>query len=319
MFCGNCGQEIKDDDAFCPNCGAPVKYEGAEIAQIQDNLHQDKFSRIAKKRFWKVLGLSMITFGIYGIYTLYKFTEDINKLCEGDGKKSPNYVIVLLLTFVTFGIYGIYWWYKQAERMKQISSKYGISIKESGKTILCLEILGSLLFGIGMLVTLYIMFDNMNRLALVYNGEKTSEEVERMGPAHPKLVRNAIIIMASMLVINILFITFLFKSFESLLDDSDMNEPTENDALESELVLEMEESKVEDEQEKNTESLTDASLSWKKAYLDYLNKIGNTEYGYSLDYIDGDDIPELVIDYMNAAQGVSLCTYDGTSVVETPV
>lgn len=29
---------------------------------------------------------------------------------------------------------------------------------------------------------------------------------------------------------------------------------------------------------------------------------GNTEYGYSLDYIDGDDIPELVIDHMSTAE-----------------
>ena len=78
-------------------------------------------------------------------------------------------------------------------------------------------------------------------------------------------------------------------------------------------------SKDETVQKENTESSTDKSLSWKKAYLDYLNKIGNTEYGYSLEYIDGDDVPELVIDHNNAGEGVSLCTYDGSKVVETPV
>ena len=57
----------------------------------------------------------------------------------------------------------------------------------------------------------------------------------------------------------------------------------------------------------------------EKSYLDYLNKIENTEYGYSLEYIDGDDVPELVIDYKIAAKGISLCTYDGSKVVETPV
>lgn len=78
-------------------------------------------------------------------------------------------------------------------------------------------------------------------------------------------------------------------------------------------------SKNETVQKENTESSTDKSLSWKKAYLDYLNKIENTEYGYSLEYIDGDDVPELVIDYKIAAKGISLCTYDGSKVVETPV
>lgn len=318
-FCINCGNELKDDDKFCTNCGKMVVSDKEEKISMKNDLCGCESSKIKKKKFWKVLFLSLVTFGIYGIYVLYKFTEDINKICDGDGKKSPNYIIVLLLSFCTCGIYAIYWWYRQADRLKKVSSKYGVSIKETGKTILCWEVFGSLLFGLGMFVTLYIMFDNMNRLALVYNCEKTSEEIEQMGPAHPKLVRNVIIIATSILVIIILFITFLFKSFESLFDDSDINEPTKKYALESELVPEVEESKVEDDQEKNTEPLTDASLSWKKAYLEYLNKIGNTEYGYSLDYIDGDDIPELVIDYKNAAQGLSLCTYDGTSVVETPV
>lgn len=37
-------------------------------------------------------------FGIYGIYTFYKLMKDLNKICEGDGKESPNCIIVLLLT-----------------------------------------------------------------------------------------------------------------------------------------------------------------------------------------------------------------------------
>ncbi|WP_461815871.1 DUF4234 domain-containing protein [Faecalimonas sp.] len=290
MFCENCGKEMTEDDKFCANCGKIISNDKEEKASI-DDLGMCKTSKIKKKKFWKILFLSFVTFGIYGVYILYKFTEDINKICDGDGKKSPNYIIVLLLSFCTCGIYAIYWWYRQADRLKKVSSKYGVSIKETGKTILCWEIFGSLLFGLGMFVTLYIMFENMNRLALVYNCEKTSEEIEKMGPAHPKLVRNVIIIVVSILVINILFITFLFKNFESLLDGSGINKLTQKDV----------------------------SLSWKKAYLDYLNKIENTEYGYSLDYIDGDDIPELVIDYQNAADGVSLCTYDGTKVIETPV
>ena len=75
MYCKNCGEKIGENEKFCTNCGASVKQNEAETSQVQNNLPQDKFSRIEKKKFWKVLGLSIITFGIYGIYTLYKFTE----------------------------------------------------------------------------------------------------------------------------------------------------------------------------------------------------------------------------------------------------
>lgn len=141
--------------------------------------------------------MSVITCGIYAIYINYKFTEDINKICEGDGNESPNYIIVVLLGMCTCGIYTFYWWYKQAERLKRVSLKYNVFIRERGVTILCWQILGAWLFGIGPVIATYIMFDNMNRLALVYNGEKTSEEVNEMGPAHPNLLRNIIIIAVS--------------------------------------------------------------------------------------------------------------------------
>lgn len=72
--------------------------------------------------------------------------------------------------------------------------------------------------------------------------------------------------------------------------------------------------------EENDSSLTESnSNSWKQAYLDYLNTNGNSEYGYSLDYIDGDDIPELVIDYMMTAEGTHILTYKDGQIIDTPV
>lgn len=56
---------------------------------------------------------------------------------------------------------------------------------------------------------------------------------------------------------------------------------------------------------------------WKEAYAYYLNEYGNTEYGYSLDYIDQDEIPEMVIDCRNAAEGIQLCTYKDGNILMT--
>lgn len=349
MFCFNCGKKIEDNAKFCPYCGNDLKEtedvdtqtesttfveEKTEKAQKKPEEHR----LIRKRSIWKFLLFSIITCGIYSIYAMYKFTEDMNSLCEGDGKESPNYIIVLLLTLCTLGIYGFYWWYRQAERLKEAACRYGLEIRESGRSILCWQIFGSLLFNLGPFVSIYIMFDNMNYIALIYNGEKSREEVRAMGTPHAKLVRNVWCIAGGILGVLLLLIALGVGSIFILMSDSEdkeeeyqkiekqVNEKNmdglTNDTLESQVIPEEEESKVENEQEekeKNTEPVTDTSLGWKKAYLDYLNGIGNTEYGYSLDYIDGDDIPELVIDYMNAAEGVTLCTYDGIGVVETPV
>lgn len=72
-------------------------------------------------------------------------------------------------------------------------------------------------------------------------------------------------------------------------------------------------------EEANNELEESNSLAWKDAYVAYINQVGSTDYTYSLDYIDEDDVPELVIDYMYSAEGVHICTYDGEKVIATSV
>lgn len=83
-----------------------------------------------------------------------------------------------------------------------------------------------------------------------------------------------------------------------------------------------------DEVDKDTQQNSEATTSeeivadregWKEAYLEYLLQAGNAEYSYSLDYIDEDNVPELVINYMYTAEGIHVCTFDGEKVVDTPV
>lgn len=180
-----------------------------------------KSGKITYKSVWKYVLLSMITGGIYGIVVLYRYVKDINKICEGDGKESKNYIIVLLLSIITCGIYGIYWWYVQGERLYNIAPKYGVHLKEKGSSILIWEILGcTLMPGIGAFVMTYIMFDNMNRIAAVYNGEISKEEAARLGETHPHLLRNVLITYAVILAAGIgLFILSLGSIFSSGLYD----------------------------------------------------------------------------------------------------
>ena len=54
--------------------------------------------------------LSIVTFGIYGLYWFVQITNDINRLANPEKKISGG--IALLLMIVTCNIYGIYWAYK---------------------------------------------------------------------------------------------------------------------------------------------------------------------------------------------------------------
>ena len=223
MFCNNCGKELKNEWIKCPYCGTETgnigeentaegvfeekgadagmqSYETEEAgSEWNDVPHSEKISH---RKFWKFLLLSIVTCGIYGIYVLCGYVKDINKVCDGDGKESKNYIVVLLLSIVTCGIYGVYWWYTQGERLYNAAPSYGIKVREKGSTILIWILLGcTLMPGVGLLVAAYIMFDNMNRIASAYNGEMSAEDIRKMGEPHPHLIRNAALIYIVLLVI----------------------------------------------------------------------------------------------------------------------
>lgn len=242
MFCKNCGCELPDNVQYCVNCGAKVKTK--EDKNVVDNPEGDVGSEpkknIKKISFIKYILLSAMTLGIYSIYVWYGYVKDINEVCKDDTKKSPNYIIVMLLSLVTFGIYGYYWYYVQGERLHKIGPKYGVTIREKGSTLLLWSIIGAIPFGIGVFVRDYIMLDNMNWIALNYNGEKTVEEVKELGQPHPKLVRNAIIIMAAVSIIIIGGISMLLKfSEDETLYDISYEENIEQDR--EKVILENEE------------------------------------------------------------------------------
>ena len=112
--------------------------------------------------------LSMVTFGIYGLYWIYKLAMDTNTICEGDGKKTGGLLKVLLLGLITFGIYDLIWVYMLGDRLQDNAPKYNLTFKESGGTILLWYILGSLII-IGPFIAMHIIIKNVNALADEYN------------------------------------------------------------------------------------------------------------------------------------------------------
>ena len=124
---------------------------------------------IRKRSLIEFIVLSLITCGIYSIIFFFCWTNDVNRICQGDGETSPNYIVVLLLTIVTCGLYGVYWIYKQANRLAKIAPQYGLTIVETGGTVLLWYIIGSFLCGIGTLIGTNILIKNLNLLGEAYN------------------------------------------------------------------------------------------------------------------------------------------------------
>ncbi len=112
--------------------------------------------------------LSCITFGIYAIVFWHRWTQDVNRLCEADGKPSMGYLLVLLLSIVTGGIFFLIWLYQQTERIAAAGPSYGESVATSGTSVVLWYLLGSFIL-IGPFVALAKVFGATNQLAYAYN------------------------------------------------------------------------------------------------------------------------------------------------------
>ena len=80
--------------------------------------------------------LTIITFGIYGLYWQAVLNDDIKKLAKEEQFTSGG--IVVLLSLVTCGIYSIYWAYKMGEFIDKINDKD----KNSNILYLILDLIG---------------------------------------------------------------------------------------------------------------------------------------------------------------------------------
>ena len=135
---------------------------------------------IKERSFLAYVLLSIITFGIYPIIYWTKISNEVNILCEGDGKKTMKYVYAWLLNIPTLGIFGLVWEYQLAQRLKENASRYNLRFCEGGGIILVLDILLIHLFG--RMIASFVMTKNFNKIAVEfnnYNGLQDAEAEER--------------------------------------------------------------------------------------------------------------------------------------------
>lgn len=119
--------------------------------------------------------LTIVTCGIYGFYTIHSIARDINIMCEGDESETAGLLKYFLLSLVTCGIYSFYWQYKVADRLHGNAEKYEITITETGSSVLVWILLGCFVCPLLQFFAMYIIFKNMNLMAVEYNNrlEKT--------------------------------------------------------------------------------------------------------------------------------------------------
>ncbi len=146
-------------------------YQQPYQQQYQQPMNQAPVAQLRTDRgLIKLLLLSLITFGIYGIIYWAKISEDVNLVCSRyDGKKTMNYYLLFfIVTPLTFGIGSIVWMHKLYERVGNELRRRNVNYSISAGTFWLWTILGSFII-VGPFVAVYKLLQAMNHLNADYN------------------------------------------------------------------------------------------------------------------------------------------------------
>ena len=117
----------------------------------------------------KVIGLSIVTFGIYALIFYNSLSNDINTIASRyDSKRTMNGILMLFLSPFTLGILALIWNHKLCERIGNELGRRRINLDISTKTFWLWGFVGTL-FIVGPLIYLHKLCDAMNKLSEHYN------------------------------------------------------------------------------------------------------------------------------------------------------
>lgn len=118
----------------------------------------------------KLILLSLITFGIYGLVVWSSVSTDINTIAgRYDGKKTTHYLLMaFIFTGLTLGIAPLVWNHKICNRIGNELKRRGVDYSISAGTFWGWNILGALI-GVGPLVYTHKLLKAMNKLSEHYN------------------------------------------------------------------------------------------------------------------------------------------------------
>ena len=178
MKCYNCGQEMADNAIYCGNCGASLQQEAPTEAVTETVANNQSGAYInyapalklpTGRSLVKMIFLSLITFGIYGIVIYTRISEEINIVASrADGKRTMNFWLMIWLTSITCGIYALVWHHGLSERIGNELKRRGYDYKFGAGTFWLWNILGSLIL-IGPFVYCHKLMKAMNMINTSYN------------------------------------------------------------------------------------------------------------------------------------------------------
>lgn len=118
----------------------------------------------------KFILLSLITFGIYGIYTFARMGQDLNLIASPhDGKRTMNFwLLALLVGPLTLEIGSLVWFHKFSARIGTELTRRGQSISFGAGAYWLWNVLGALII-VGPFVYIHKLCTAMNCLVDDYN------------------------------------------------------------------------------------------------------------------------------------------------------
>lgn len=121
---------------------------------------------IKKRSIALFILLGIVTLGIYPLVVLCIMGEEVNKICEGDGKHNMFYLLAVLLGLVTLGIYPVVWFAKAMNRLQDNAYRYGPTVMpmHSGASFALWFYFGSLII-VGPLVAVCYFISDVNAFA----------------------------------------------------------------------------------------------------------------------------------------------------------
>ena len=139
---------------------------------------ETKRPKLATNRsMWKLILLSFLTCGIYGIIFFIPFSFDLEKISPHSSSKQMNFVWAYILSLFTFAIVLDIWHYQTASRVEEALEYRGINYGFGTGTFWGWLILGSLIL-VGPFVYLHKLCRAMNLLCEHYNEHPIMENAD---------------------------------------------------------------------------------------------------------------------------------------------
>ena len=105
--------------------------------------------------------LTIVTFGIYGIYWFFCLHNDTQRVASEEGTSA---IVAFLLSIVTCGIYSFYWIYRRGQLIEKAYQQRGRNESDKAVVYLILSI-------VGLSIIAYALMQNeINKIIDIDNG-----------------------------------------------------------------------------------------------------------------------------------------------------